>query len=263
MTPSPSFLEEAIDVANALRLVAHNARAEGAVFAQEGSGMVLRGVQCRATLTTVWSEGYVDGHRELVVRPHVGNADGFEPVTIVMRIVPFLGSSAFDATQPRLAFTRLAAAFDPIQKDGEVRAWDHLDEPFGVLVGVPRGADAVRAADFERLCLGFDATPGSDWRVLTTHPALGAPPSIEILGERPFPFDGECDDDDPMAAAQVARAEVLAGTCGALPDAVMVRRTGKRVYDVSPLSYTRDAAPDPGAARRAAVRAFDRLSSGS
>jgi hypothetical protein len=251
----PGFLDAIIDVANGMRLAAHNCRHASARFETDGATEVLNGLQCRARISSS------DGVIALSVEPFAGAADDFEAVSIRMQ-TRFLGGSPLLDAKPSADGRMLrtfAGLFDPIQNGGEVKAIDFGGEPFGLLVETMDRRRADRAALVDRLIRGTDAIAGGKAHMLVRHPAMGAAASaVPVNGDgQPFTIP-ETGNGSPMDA-QLERISMIATWSADLPQALMLRRIGDRLYDVAPLGYTYAPAPDPHAARGEAMVAYAKL----
>lgn len=251
----PKFLDAIVDVANAMRLAAHNSRHPSARFEVEGATEILNGLQCRALF------GFSDDLITLSVEPFAGIADEFEAVSIRMQTRFLAGSPLLDwtPTSDGTMLRTFAALFDPIQNGGEVRAIDFGGEPFGLLVEPMDRRRAERAGLVDRLIRGTDAIAGGRAHMLVRHPALGATATAVPVDGRGDPFAiPETGNGSPMEA-QLERISMISTWAAELAQALMLRRLGDRSYDVAPLGYTYAPSSDPTAARGDAVVAFAKL----
>lgn len=256
-TTDPDFLDSIIDVANAMRLVAHNSRAETgtASFRVDGGIEIMNGVQCRSRITRD------DGMIVMAVEPFPGIADEFEAIEIRIQTRFLEGSPLLDvqASVDGSMTTTFATLFDPIQNGGEVKSMDFGGEPFGLLVETLGRRRTERAELVNQLIRGTDAIAGGTAHVLIRHAALGAKATAIQVDEDGSPFVGTHTAGGTSTEAQSARLAMIATWAAELPEALMLRRIGDRIYDVAPLGYTYASAADDSLARHQAMVAYAKL----
>lgn len=249
-------LEDAVSVlANAMRLVAHNAVAKGASFGFRGDTAVMRSIQCGAEITAS-PHGL-----SMTVDPLPDVRSEFEAARIVFPRRDFDGSPLMGDAHPdgTGVFGTFARLFDPIQQGGRGSGFVHAGETHVVLYASPAQEDVEELSELERLIRGTDAMSGGETWMLVRHPAFGREAGADPVDAGGVPFAMPDPVPGSAMAAQVERIRMIRRWAARLPEAVKGTVIGERTYRLSPLSYTYADADDPAAARRGAVSAYARL----
>lgn len=249
-------LEDAVSVlANAMRLVAHNAIAKGASFGFNGDTATMRSIQCRAEIITS-PHGL-----SMNVDPLPDARSEFEPARIVFPRSDFDGSPLMGDTHPDQTgvFGTFARLFDPIQQGGRASGFVHAGETRVVLYASPAENDVEDLAELERLIRGTDAMSGGETWMLVRHPAFGRDAGADPVDAGGVPFAMPDPVPGSPMAAQVERIRMIRRWAARLPEAVEGTVIGERTYRISPLAYTYADTTDAAAARRGAVSAYAKL----
>lgn len=243
----PAFLDDIIDVANAMRFLSFLAKRDGTQFRPiPGKDGFMAGTE--QGVASMWRDAAgVTGTME----PDPNNSADFGETSFLLKREaftrsPFMNlaiSPGVDAAAPP-ALIAFAEGFDEIQTNGRILAHKHDGQPFGLITAVQSAEDFEISSHVEALARGLDvvsANRNEGFVIYLRSPALGSLGSIV-----PGDHDGTIfrppasNDPNPGRAAIGIRLSLLARLAQRRPTALQVNLSSDPAhrFDIIPFSFT-------------------------
>jgi hypothetical protein len=260
LPPAPAgFVENALDVVNAMRTIRHHASNGTGTVEAVGGVVVQRTVQGKAT--------FLRDDRGLTVayEPEHGVAQGFEPVVFRFGRHAYPQSPLWTVPGDGLVGT-FADLSTPLLQDAKMvgyRIGDAQDQCIAVLEADADEGTLEIEGLVEDLSNGTDVAAGGAWTIRRRWTAFGTPPLAEPVGEGGVVYRVPADDEPNPGRRQAGfRIRMLERFMTRLPPAIVIVRMPDGTYDTMPHSLTRrpPAPEDADGVRSRAVQAFHRLS---
>lgn len=259
LPPAPAgFVEDALDVVNAMRTIRHHAFNGTGTIERIDGGVVQRTVQGAAT--------FLRDERGLTIayEPDARVAQGFEPVVVRFGRNAYPDSPIWTVADERLV-EMFAEQSAPLLQDAKMVGYQ-IGETSGECIAVLEADADDRTLEIEGLVEdlsnGTDVAANGAWTIRRRWSAFGAPALAEPIGEGSVVYRVPAEDDASPGRRQAGfRIRMLERFMAKMPPAIVIVRMPDGTYDTMPHSLTRrsPAAEDADAVRSRAVQAFHRL----